>query len=138
MRTKLFILGCITLAMASCGSPEPKTTTTTETTPTTTETPAKDTVAAVAPAPAVELPGEKLIAKSDCMACHNKETKIVGPAYVNIATKYENNEENIAMLSEKVIKGGTGVWGSVPMTPHPTISSADAKEMVKYILSLKK
>ncbi|WP_131535675.1 c-type cytochrome [Pedobacter nototheniae] len=82
--------------------------------------------------------GEKLINKSDCIGCHNKTNKIIGPAYVEIAKKYPANEKNINYLADKIIKGGTGVWGSMPMTAHPTVKKDDAKLMVKYILSLKK
>jgi cytochrome c len=83
-------------------------------------------------------PGEKLINKNDCLGCHNKTNKIIGPAYVEIAKKYPANEKNINMLADKIIKGGTGVWGNMPMTAHATLKKDDAKLMVKYILSLKK
>ncbi|MGM9475365.1 c-type cytochrome [Pedobacter sp. GSP4] len=83
-------------------------------------------------------PGEKLINKSDCLGCHNKTNKIIGPAYVDIAKKYPATEKNINMLADKIIKGGTGVWGNMPMTAHATLKKDDAKLMVKYILSLKK
>lgn len=82
--------------------------------------------------------GEKLINKSDCMGCHNKTNKIIGPAYVDVAKKYPATEKNINSLADKIIKGGTGVWGTMPMTAHPTVKKDDAKLMVKYILSLKK
>ncbi len=93
-------------------------------------------VKAVATAATAELPGEALLKKSDCLACHNIKTKIVGPAYVNVAAKY--TAADIDHLADKIIAGGGGVWGEVPMSPHPTLSKSDAKEMVKYILSLKK
>ncbi|KLT65901.1 MULTISPECIES: c-type cytochrome [Pedobacter] len=82
--------------------------------------------------------GEKLINKSDCIGCHNKLNKIIGPAYVDIAKKYPATEKNINLLADKIIKGGTGVWGSMPMTAHASLKKDDAKLMVKYILSLKK
>lgn len=82
--------------------------------------------------------GEKLIAKSDCIGCHNKDKKIVGPSYFEIAKKYSSNTKNINYLVDKVVAGGTGVWGTVPMLPHPNLKKEDAKAMVKYILSLKK
>jgi cytochrome c len=82
--------------------------------------------------------GEKLINKSDCIGCHNKVNKIIGPAYVEIAKKYPATEKNINYLADKIIKGGTGVWGNMPMTAHATLKKDDAKLMVKYILSLKK
>ena len=55
-----------------------------------------------------------------------------------MAGKYPATDENIDHLADKIIAGGQGVWGAIPMTPHPTLSKDDAKEMVKYILSLKK
>lgn len=81
--------------------------------------------------------GLELIAKSDCLTCHKVSEKLIGPAYKEVAAKYENTEENIAMLTGKIIKGGQGVWGQIPMTAHPQLSESDAKQMVKYILLLK-
>lgn len=81
--------------------------------------------------------GEKLIAKSDCIGCHNKDKKIIGPPYLEIAKKYPSNDKNINYLIGKVIAGGSGVWGTVPMLAHPTYKKEDVKAMVKYILSLK-
>ena len=81
--------------------------------------------------------GKNLISKSDCLACHQLKVKVVGPAYSAVAAKYPPTEDNINKLSEKIIKGGAGAWGQVPMSPHPTIPAADAQKMVKYILSLK-
>ncbi|RNL51049.1 c-type cytochrome [Pedobacter jejuensis] len=82
--------------------------------------------------------GEKLINKSDCLGCHNKTNKIIGPAYIEVAKKYPNNEKSINYLADKIIKGGTGVWGTMPMTAHASLKKDDAKLMAKYILSLKK
>lgn len=82
--------------------------------------------------------GEKLIAKSDCIGCHNKDKKVVGPSYVDIANKYAANDKNINYLSGKIIKGGSGIWGTLPMGAHASLTKNDAKSMVKYILSLKK
>jgi cytochrome c len=79
----------------------------------------------------------ELIAKSDCLTCHAVDEKKVGPAYRDVANKYVADEQTKTLLAEKIIKGGSGVWGPVPMTPHPTISEEDAKTMVTYILSLK-
>ena len=82
--------------------------------------------------------GEELINKSDCLTCHKVDVKLLGPAYQDVAAKYPATDENIKLLAEKVIKGGAGNWGDIPMAPHPNINENDAKEMVKYILSLKK
>lgn len=81
--------------------------------------------------------GAQLISSSDCLSCHKEKIKIIGPAYVEVANKYEATEENIKKLAAKIIEGGSGAWGDIPMTPHPSISESDAREMVKYILSLK-
>ncbi|MCF6141252.1 c-type cytochrome [Flavobacterium sp. K77] len=82
--------------------------------------------------------GEKLIAKSDCVGCHKIDKKLIGPSYLDIAKKYPLNDKNVAYLSGKIIKGGSGVWGAVPMSAHGSIKKEDAKSMAKYILSLKK
>lgn len=136
MKKTLLALGCLVLAMASCSSPEERSSTTSTTT--TTETPATTSETPAAEAPAVKGEGEKLIAKSDCIGCHNKVQKVIGPAYVDIAAKYPLNDENVNHLADKIIAGGKGVWGEVPMTPHSALSKDDAKKMVSYILSLKK
>lgn len=80
--------------------------------------------------------GEDKIANSDCLSCHMKERQVVGPAFLDIAAEYENNDANISKLATKVIEGGAGVWGEAAMPPHPTLSEEDAKDMVRYILGL--
>jgi len=82
--------------------------------------------------------GEKLIANNDCGTCHKVDTKVIGPAFQDIAKKYDASQANIDMLAKKVISGGSGNWGTMAMTPHTALSESDAKEMVQYILSLKK
>lgn len=81
--------------------------------------------------------GKMLISGSDCLACHHAENKMVGPPYITIARKYPLSEANVNLLSQKVASGGSGVWGEIPMPPHPDIAVADLKKIVKYILSLK-
>ncbi len=86
-----------------------------------------------------ELPlGYRLIARNDCKTCHNTNVKTIGPAYIDVAKKYRNTEENIAMLVGKVIKGGAGVWGKTVMNAHPNIPETDIKAMVQYIMDLDK
>ena len=80
--------------------------------------------------------GLQLIAKNDCKTCHNTKVKTIGPAYVSVAKKYEDTEDNILMLVNKVKLGGKGVWGDELMNAHTGLSDFDLKEMVKYILSL--
>ncbi|MFV5703701.1 c-type cytochrome [Flavobacterium sp. XS2P12] len=82
--------------------------------------------------------GEKLISKMDCVGCHKLDKKLIGPSYLDIAKKYSLNDKSINYLSDKIIKGGSGVWGSIPMAAHATLKKDDAKKMAKYILSLKK
>jgi cytochrome c len=101
------------------------------------------TAAAAAPANALSSnpdyqKGVQLIAKSDCLTCHKTDTKIIGPAYKDVAAKYENTEANVTLLASKIMKGGTGVWGQIPMTPHAAMSEADAIALAKYVLLLRK
>jgi cytochrome c len=80
--------------------------------------------------------GEALVKASDCKTCHHPVNKIIGPAHTDVAKKYEFTEANVKMLADKIIKGGQGVWGQIPMTAHPDVSQADAEKMAKYVLSL--
>jgi len=83
--------------------------------------------------------GLELIAKSDCFTCHKVDEPLTGPTYRDVANKYASQAPAIIpQLADKIIKGGTGVWGQVPMLPHPNVSQSDAEKMVKYILLLKK
>ena len=82
--------------------------------------------------------GLALTTKSDCHTCHKVTEASTGPSFESIAERYGKTPQVIDTLSEKIIQGGSGTWGMVPMTPHPAISKEDAKTMVKYILSLKK
>lgn len=79
----------------------------------------------------------ELIGANDCMTCHAIDRKVIGPAYTEVAKKYENTDAVVDTLITKIQKGGQGNWGTIPMLPHPNLSHDDAKEMVKYILSLK-
>ena len=73
-----------------------------------------------------------------CLTCHKIDEKLTGPPYREVANKYENTEANIKMLAEKVIKGGTGVWGDIIMPPNTSVTKEEAEAIVKYILLLKK
>lgn len=99
----------------------------------------EDSLKTETPAPPVQTyeKGLELVAQSDCTTCHKINEKNIGPAYAEVARKYEPTEAVIDTLASKVIHGGVGVWGTVPMTPHPDLSRDDAREMIKYILSLK-
>ncbi|MEO5682785.1 MAG: c-type cytochrome [Chitinophagaceae bacterium] len=81
--------------------------------------------------------GLTLIAGADCLTCHKIDETSTGPAYRDVANKYPNTAATIDTLAGKIIKGGSGNWGSVPMTAHDLLSTDDAKAMVKYILLLK-
>lgn len=79
---------------------------------------------------------EALAKKKNCMACHQVDKKVVGPSYKEVSEKYKGQADAPTMLVEKVIKGGTGVWGKVPMPPNPAVSEDEAKALVGWILSL--
>ncbi|TDH19949.1 c-type cytochrome [Segetibacter sp. 3557_3] len=80
--------------------------------------------------------GLALVVKSDCLNCHKVSEKFVGPAYRDVSNRYTANPDTINMLATKIIKGGVGRWGPIPMTPHPTLPKEDAVQMVKYVLSI--
>ena len=78
------------------------------------------------------------LAKSkNCMACHAVGSKLVGPAYKDVAAKYAGQKDAEARLVAKVIKGGAGVWGPVPMPANPQVSDAEAHALVKWVLEQK-
>lgn len=133
-----------TVASQATGNTTSSETTTVNTmsaTQTTTATPAVTATTTAAAAPvdnkADIQKGMTLLAKSDCLTCHKIGEKVIGPSYKDVAKKYTASASNIKMLAGKIIKGGSGVWGPIPMTAHATLSQADAELMVKYILSLK-
>ena len=80
--------------------------------------------------------GQALMEASDCKTCHHPTNKIIGPAHAEVAKKYEFTQANVTYLADKIINGGSGVWGEIPMTPHVDISRADAEKMAMYVLSL--
>lgn len=88
-----------------------------------------------APLPAAA--NEALAKKHNCMACHQVDKKVVGPAFKDVAKKYANDKQAEAKLFEKVKKGGVGVWGQVPMPPNAAVPDADIKALVKWVLSQK-
>lgn len=73
----------------------------------------------------------------NCMACHAVANKVVGPAYKDVAAKYAGQKDAEDKLVAKVIKGGAGVWGAVPMPANPQVSDAEARTLVKWILAQK-
>ncbi len=80
---------------------------------------------------------EALAKAKNCMACHAVANKLVGPAYKDVAKKYAGDKAAADRLAAKVIKGGSGVWGAVPMPANPQVSEAEAKKLVAWVLSQK-
>lgn len=76
-----------------------------------------------------------LAKKSNCMSCHQVDKKLVGPSYQDVAKKYAGDKDAVKKLSEKVKKGGKGVWGEVPMPPNAAVKDADIETLVKWILA---
>ena len=135
MSKKLVVVLSAAVLMAACGNsgetkaPENKDTT-------------AATPATTAPATTSDK-GLELIGASDCTTCHrlNKEGSgaTIGPAYSEVAAKYTPAADTtIDRLVKKIISGGSGIWGAIPMTPHPALKEEDVKTMVTYILTLKK
>ena len=87
----------------------------------------------VAPAMA----SKELAQAKNCLACHSVEKQVVGPAFKDVAAKYAGDKEAAATLAAKVIAGGGGVWGAIPMPANSQVKEAEAKKLVAWILSLK-
>lgn len=116
--------------------------------PTTPSAPARETTAAqvvaasnpapvqqTVPTPVTEM---QLAQASKCFSCHAIDRKLVGPAWKDVAAKYRGQKGAEARLIDKVAKGGSGVWGPVPMPPNsPQVSEGDIRTLVRYILSLR-
>lgn len=73
----------------------------------------------------------------NCMACHAVANKLVGPAFKDVAAKYAGQKDAEAKLAGKVLKGGSGAWGAVPMPANPQVSDAEAKTLIKWVLAQK-
>jgi cytochrome c len=80
---------------------------------------------------------EALLKANNCMSCHAVDKKLVGPAYKDVAKKHGNDASKADALAQKIIKGGSGVYGAIPMPANAKVSEADAKKMATYILGLK-
>jgi cytochrome c len=78
-----------------------------------------------------------LAQKKNCLACHAVAQKVIGPSYKDVAAKYAGQPDAVAKLVPKVMKGGSGVWGAVPMPANPQVNEAEAKQLVQWILTLK-
>ena len=78
------------------------------------------------------------LAKSkNCLACHAVDKKVVGPAYKDVAAKYAGQKDAVDKLSAKILKGGSGVWGPVPMPANTQVNAAEAKKLAAWVLSQK-
>ena len=80
---------------------------------------------------------DELHKKYGCTACHLDDKQLVGPAYKDVAAKYKTDKDAVKKLSDKIRKGGMGVWGQIPMPPHPTPTDAELKTMVEAVLKTK-
>ena len=135
MRKNLIVILSCTLLAAACGNGGGDKTAET-----------KDTTAAASSSTTASASSDKgleMIGASDCTTCHRLQEassgSTIGPAYSQVAAKYSPAADStINRLVKKIIAGGNGVWGAIPMTPHPALKEADVREMVNYILSLKK
>jgi len=76
-----------------------------------------------------------LATSKNCMACHAIEKKVVGPSYKEVAAKYKTDKAAAGKLAEKIIKGGSGAWGAVPMPANAQVNDAEAKKLVAWILT---
>jgi cytochrome c len=91
------------------------------------------TAAACVPA----LADQALATAKNCMACHATDKKLVGPAYKEVAAKYAGQKDAVDKLAVKIIKGGSGVWGPVPMPANTQVNDAEAKKLAAWVLSQK-
>ncbi len=134
---KLFIVLSASLLLAACGGKSGGSST--DTTASTAATGSTGNAATASTGSTAAATGPDLIAKSDCSTCHKEQEKLVGPAFADIAAKYQSGGDAIVdTLAHKIINGGSGHWGNIPMAAHPGISVDDAKTIVKYILTIKK
>ena len=78
-----------------------------------------------------------LAKQKNCLACHAADKKLIGPAYKDVAAKYAGQKDASDKLAQKIIKGGSGVWGAVPMPANPQVNEADAKALATWIMGTK-
>ena len=92
-------------------------------------------VACFAALPAFANP--ELAQKKNCMACHAVDKKLIGPPYKDVAAKYAGQKDAVDKLAAKVMKGGSGAWGVLPMPANPQVNDAEARQLVAWIMTLK-
>lgn len=78
-----------------------------------------------------------LAKQKNCLACHAADKKLIGPSYKDVAAKYAGQKDASDKLAQKIIKGGSGVWGAVPMPANPQVNEADAKALATWIMGTK-
>ena len=83
------------------------------------------------------LADQALATAKNCMACHAVDKKLVGPAYKDVAAKYAGQKDAVDKLAVKILKGGSGVWGPVPMPANAQVNEAEAKKLAAWVLSQK-
>lgn len=88
-------------------------------------------------APTVAFADQALAQKKNCMACHALDKKLVGPSYKEVAAKYGKDKDAVKKLAEKIIKGGAGVWGPVPMPANTQVTPAEAETLAKWVMTVK-
>ena len=80
---------------------------------------------------------QALATSKNCMACHAVDKKLVGPSYKDVAAKYAGQKDAVDKLAAKIIKGGSGVWGPIPMPPNAQVSEADAQKLATWVMTQK-
>ena len=80
---------------------------------------------------------QALATSKNCMACHAVDKKLVGPSYKDVAAKYAGQKDAVDKLAAKIIKGGSGVWGPIPMPPKAQVNEADAKKLATWVMTQK-
>jgi len=128
---KIFLLFAVAGLIASCGGGDKKEE---KKEPAATEQKAESDDMSSNP---VYQKGLELIAQNDCLTCHKIDEKLTGPAYKDVAKKYAGKDTAVQYLANKIIAGGSGNWGEVPMAPHSALSMEDAKALAQYVLLFK-
>lgn len=93
------------------------------------------TIASLVSLPAIA--SADLAQKKNCMACHAADKKLIGPGYKEVAAKYAGQKDAADKLAQKILKGGSGAWGQVPMPANPQVTDAEAKQLANWVLSVK-
>lgn len=79
---------------------------------------------------------QALANSKNCMTCHTVEKKVLGPAFKEVAVKYKGDKSAADRLATKIMKGGSGVWGTAYMPANSQVNEAEAKKLAAWVLSL--